>query len=212
MTRNEEDSAEQSDTSSRTRRRFLGAVAAGGVLAGAGSVVGTQGTTGQETTTGRGTTDGQGTTTGLETTIQRTTGVNGTVETATETETLSETTIVDGQDILFWARQGGWFGRQPRSIRRQTNPRLALQDGQTYRIRWRNLDGLPHNFSFFDQQGLRLPILRMDSEELARTPVVSERGVVQTFEFTATPEIGTYLCNVHPLTMQGNVFVWTGEI
>ncbi|WP_158056154.1 cupredoxin domain-containing protein [Halorussus halophilus] len=200
MTRETGETGNSGEADGRTRRKFIGAVAAGGVLASIGTIVG-----GQETTTGQGTT-----TVGNET---ATTAANQTETTVAETTPAEAgTTVVDQRNIALGARQGGWRGREPESIRRQRNPPLALREGQTYRVTWRNLDGLPHNFSFFDDQGFRMPIITIDGEEVRRTPVVSQRGATQTFEFTADPGIEAYICNVHPLTMRGNVFVWTGEI
>ena len=89
----------------------------------------------------------------------------------------------------------GWKGRAPDAIAGETNPTLQLDAGTTYRIRWENVDGQPHNIALLDGNG----------NTLKRTDIISEQGAIQTVEFTATKEMVEYLCEVHPTSMRGSI-------
>ena len=91
----------------------------------------------------------------------------------------------------------GWVGRSPQSISGQTNPTLELQAGQQYEIVWENVDGLQHNIVIEDSNG----------EQLVRSELMGEQGATQTVTFTASEDMATYLCEVHPTTMVGDVSV-----
>ena len=94
----------------------------------------------------------------------------------------------------------GWVGRSPPAIAGETNPTLELQAGSEYEVTWINVDGAPHNF-----------VVRNDAgEDLVRTEIVNEQGATQSVTFTATPEMTTYLCEVHPTSMVGDVAVSGG--
>jgi len=90
---------------------------------------------------------------------------------------------------------GAWTGIAPSSIEGEQNPTIELEAGRRYRVVWHNIDGFDHNFAILDADG----------NEAVRTPVVSDRGVTQTVEFTATEEMVEYYCEVHPRTMRGDV-------
>lgn len=115
-----------------------------------------------------------------------------------------ETTFEFGGEIA------GWTGRAPASIEGQTNPTLQLQAGQTYTVRWENLDGLPHNFGFLDPDGNRIAVIQSDDGPVSETELVSEQGATQEFQFVAEPAIATYFCVVHPNSMRGGVEVQGG--
>ena len=90
---------------------------------------------------------------------------------------------------------GGWNALAPPSIEGEQNPPIELEAGQQYRVVWHNIDGFRHNFVIVDADG----------NEVVRTPVISEQGVTQTVEFTATEGMAEYFCEIHPRTMRGQV-------
>ncbi|MGQ5516581.1 PQQ-dependent sugar dehydrogenase [Halococcus saccharolyticus] len=89
----------------------------------------------------------------------------------------------------------GWRGRDPASIRGETNPTLALEPGRVYRIVWENVDGTPHNVALLDADG----------GTIERTSFVTERGATQTFDFVATEAMAEYVCEAHPGSMRGDI-------
>ncbi len=99
------------------------------------------------------------------------------------------------ETIELGGTTAGWVGRSPDRIDGATNPTLHLEAGTDYRITWTNTDGAPHNIEIHDTDGT----------VLERTAVISGEGKTQTLEFTATEEMATYLCEVHPTTMVGDV-------
>lgn len=90
---------------------------------------------------------------------------------------------------------GGWEGVSPANIEEVENPTLSLSPGTDYTIVWKNVDGTPHNVVIADA----------DETQLVRSNIVSERGATQRVEFTATEEMATYSCEIHPSTMRGAV-------
>ncbi|RBI61307.1 hypothetical protein DMJ13_16465 [halophilic archaeon] len=97
----------------------------------------------------------------------------------------------------FAGSVSGWQGRSPEAIADETNPTLHLVAGQKYVVSWENVDGEPHNFAIENQSG----------EVLKETEVLSQRGGVQTVEFTAKPGMATYFSQVNPETMRGKIVV-----
>lgn len=129
-------------------------------------------------------------------------------ETPTEAETPTETptepgtpteTPADGGQVATHFRLGGrveaWQGREPASIADTENPTLQMEAGQTYRVTWENLDGVPHDFVIQDDQG----------NALAETEQASEEGQTLSVTFTASEEMSQYVCTIHPQTMVGDV-------
>lgn len=108
-------------------------------------------------------------------------------------------TTVAAQAVTFelGGEVGGWQGRSPSSIGGQTNPTLELEAGTEYEITWENVDGAPHNVVIEDAEG----------NDLVRTEIVSGQGATQSVTFTASEEMTTYLCEVHPQSMRGDVSV-----
>ena len=105
----------------------------------------------------------------------------------------AETIRMDGETA-------GWIGRAPPGIAGQTNPTLQLEAGTEYQVVWINTDGAPHNF-----------VIRNDAgEDLVRSEIVNEQGQTQTVTFTASAAMTTYLCEVHPSSMVGDVEVSGG--
>lgn len=99
------------------------------------------------------------------------------------------------QLIVLGGRTTAWKGRAPSSIEGERNPTLPLVPGNEYKVRWTNVDGLPHNFVLLTDEG----------EVLLSTDIIREDGATQTVTFTATERMGQYYCEVHPRSMRGNV-------
>ncbi|UPV74459.1 hypothetical protein M0R89_18250 [Halorussus limi] len=118
-------------------------------------------------------------------------------ETTTATTTQAGTTqaVAPDADFVLGGRVGGWRGISPDSIDGETNPTLNLQPGTEYTLVWKNLDGAPHNFAIVGEQG----------STLLSTEVISEQGATQTVEFTAESAMAEYLCEVHPISMRGDI-------
>ena len=98
-------------------------------------------------------------------------------------------------DYELGGRIEAWQGQAPGSIEGQENPTLSFQAGQEYTVVWENLDGQPHNFAIWDA----------NDEPIVQSEIISEQGATQTVTFTATAEMVTYICEVHPTTMVGDV-------
>lgn len=100
-------------------------------------------------------------------------------------------------DVVFelGGNTQGWVGRAPAAIDGTQNPTLPLSAGSTYKVRWENVDGLPHNFVILDADG----------NSLLSTEIIEEQGAVQEVQFTASEEMASYYCQVHPSTMEGDI-------
>ena len=87
----------------------------------------------------------------------------------------------------------------PSGIEGVNNPTLSLEAGKEYKIIWHNVDEKAHN------------VIIEDAEEnnLVRTEIITTG--TQEFTFTATPEMTSYYCEVHPSGMRGDVEV-SGEL
>jgi hypothetical protein len=94
----------------------------------------------------------------------------------------------------------GWQGREPESIADTVNPTLDLQPGNEYAITWVNVGGAPHNVAILTENG----------EVVEQTEIISGQGVTQTLRFTATEEMTTYICQVHPNSMAGEIVLGGG--
>jgi hypothetical protein len=77
------------------------------------------------------------------------------------------------------------------------NPTLTLEAGQEYTVVWENVDGAPHNFAVLTEAG----------EATVSSEIISGQGETQTVTFTASEQMATYLCEVHPQSMRGDVEV-----
>lgn len=100
-------------------------------------------------------------------------------------------------DIYLGGVTGGWEGRDPSAVADTQNPTLTLAEGETYVIAWENVDGAPHNVAIEDENG----------DNIVESELMSESGRIQLVEFTATSEMVTYYCVVHPGSMEGDVEV-----
>ncbi|WP_336024681.1 PQQ-dependent sugar dehydrogenase [Halobellus salinisoli] len=109
--------------------------------------------------------------------------------------------VQQSQTIELDGDTAAWIGRAPESIAGTENPTLELEAGQEYEITWENVDGQPHNIAIQDSEG----------ENIEATETISEQGATQTLSFTASREMTTYICEVHPTTMVGDVSVGGGN-
>jgi len=89
----------------------------------------------------------------------------------------------------------GWQGAAPPSIEGETNPTLYLEVGSQYEVVWENLDGAPHNFTIEDADG----------NVLQATETMTDQGQTRSLTFTATEQMTTYICTIHPTTMVGDI-------
>ncbi|MFC4357262.1 hypothetical protein ACFO0N_04775 [Halobium salinum] len=194
-----------------TRRGLLArsaALAVTGGLAGCSSGTNDGGTTGagtdggetSSTTAGAAATEetGTGTTDSESTAATEAAAENATAadDSASRNETATGTTTTAGPTVVeLGATVQGWRGRQPESLRGQTNPTFRMRPGETYEIRWLNLDGQPHQFVLVDPEGTAL-----DTSEPAR-----EKGATRVLRVEATERMASYRCKFHPQAMQGSV-------
>ena len=119
---------------------------------------------------------------------------NGDPATTTEAE---PTTTEGGIAATFEldGLTGGWEGTAPSAIEGETNPPLSLEVGKTYRVRWTNEDGAPHDFVVLDAEG----------ERIVGTDVFETQGETHELEFEATEAMTEYYCSIHPTTMRGQI-------
>ena len=105
----------------------------------------------------------------------------------------------DNQEVATHYRLGGrisgWQGIEPASIANAVNPTLNLEAGKRYAITWKNVDGAPHNVA----------IIGDDGDVLLATDIIATQGATQTTRFTASEQMTTYICQVHPNSMKGNI-------
>ncbi|PGF14506.1 PKD domain-containing protein [Natrinema sp. CBA1119] len=110
--------------------------------------------------------------------------------------------IEPGMQIEFNGQTSGWVGIAPDSIADEENPTITLQAGETYEIGWTEGDGANHNIAIYD-----------DSDEVINdlaTEETSDPGDDQWLEFEASSEMVTYICEVHPTSMVGDIQVEGG--
>jgi len=111
------------------------------------------------------------------------------------------TTAALGQDqtIELDGFTSAWVGVAPASIEDTDNPTLELESGVEYTITWHNRDNEPHNVIIGDGDG----------NNLVRTEIITSGS--QDVTFTATSEMTTYYCEVHPTSMVGDLEVSEGQ-
>ncbi|WP_440766539.1 plastocyanin/azurin family copper-binding protein [Natronorubrum sp. DTA7] len=115
------------------------------------------------------------------------------------TETGDAVSIDPGTTIVFEGQVQGWEGLEPTAIEGVTNPTLALEEGETYRIGWEGGDGVPHNIELWDQD-----------DELVddyETDITDESGDDQFLEFEASEELAYYVCAPHEAMMRGELLL-----
>jgi plastocyanin len=90
------------------------------------------------------------------------------------------------------AKQNGWQGRAPKSIKGKKNPTLTLQAGQTYTLTWENLDGKEHELYIVDKKDN--PVVKNEDAE--------EKGKTVSTTFTASKKMVQYYCEYYPQSMR----------
>lgn len=106
------------------------------------------------------------------------------------------TTAQTEHEIELEGATTGWIGRLPEEIEGERNPTLELVDGETYTLRWENVDGVGHNFVIEDEDG---------EEQFVETEIISGSGETQEVEFTAEEGMAEYFCAPHPQQMRGDI-------
>jgi hypothetical protein len=100
-----------------------------------------------------------------------------------------------GKEIRLGAKQSGWQGRAPKSIKDKKNPILTLQAGQTYTLTWENLDGKEHELYIVNKKDN--PVVKSEDAE--------EKGKTVSTTFTASKKMTQYYCEYHPKSMRGDI-------
>jgi plastocyanin len=103
-------------------------------------------------------------------------------------------------DYVFDGLTPGWVGLAPGSIEGETNPTIELEAGESYVFGFVNGDGAEHNIAIWDS----------NDEELSTSEYISEENATETLEFEATAEAASYVCDIHPTTMIGDLAVQGG--
>jgi PKD repeat protein len=124
----------------------------------------------------------------------------GNSDSATTTITVDELAGLDpSETIVMEGFTGGWEATAPAPISGETNPTLELREGAEYTVEWPSEDGAPHDFDVRDGAG----------NAVVATETISEGS--ETVSFTASGDMATYVCSVHPTSMVGDVEVVGGS-
>ena len=105
--------------------------------------------------------------------------------------------LIEEADYVFDGLTPGWVGLYPESIEGAENPTIELDAGESSVFGWINGDGDPHNIAIRDA----------DDNSLHGTEITDELNATQTLTFEATPDAVSYICDVHPTTMVGDLVV-----
>ncbi|WP_266083103.1 cupredoxin domain-containing protein [Haladaptatus caseinilyticus] len=100
-----------------------------------------------------------------------------------------------GKEIRLGAKQSGWQGRAPKSIKGKKNPTLTLHPGQKYTLTWENLDGKEHELYIVNKKDK--PVVKSEDAE--------EKGKTVSTTFTASKKMTQYYCEYHPQSMRGDI-------
>lgn len=99
--------------------------------------------------------------------------------------------------IKLGAYLSGWFPTSGESLPRKRNPTLELEAGKRYELQWTNGDGVGHDLIIRNENG----------NWVAGTEMGFGTGTTKSFTFTATEEMLSYYCTVHPVQMRGDIAV-----
>ena len=101
--------------------------------------------------------------------------------------------------IVLEGYASGWEGLEPEGIEDETNPTLVLEEGGAYTMEWVNGESMAHDLQIWN-----------DDDEVVgdlSTEEVSTEGEGATLEFTADPEMVTYVCSLHSGSQNGDLVV-----
>ncbi|ELY61778.1 cupredoxin domain-containing protein [Natronolimnohabitans innermongolicus] len=103
------------------------------------------------------------------------------------------------EDILLEGYRSYWVGLEPESIDGVENPTLVLEDGGEYTMEWINSGDMHHDLAIWDDGN--------DVVDDLQTDQVSVGGEGEVLEFTADPEMVTYVCTFHESSQIGDLIV-----
>ncbi|WP_265109628.1 hypothetical protein [Halosolutus halophilus] len=103
----------------------------------------------------------------------------------------------DVESLQFDGWVGGWVGVEPEPIADVENPTLVLVEGREYEITWENMDGIHHNFAFWDADH--------DVVNEYSTPGTDVQGETETLTIEAMAEMETYRCEYQQARQRGDV-------
>ncbi|AGB39003.1 twin-arginine translocation signal domain-containing protein [Natronococcus occultus] len=107
--------------------------------------------------------------------------------------------IDPGTEIVLDGYASHWEGIEPDEIDGEDNPTLVLEEGEEYTIEWINADGVAHDLQIWDEDDELVDDLATDS--------IDDEGEGDSLEFTAEPEMVTYVCEYHETNQVGDLVV-----
>ncbi|MFU8867027.1 PKD domain-containing protein [Natronococcus sp.] len=107
--------------------------------------------------------------------------------------------IEAGTEIVLDGYASHWEGVEPSEIEGEQNPTLVLEEGEEYTIEWINADGVTHDLQIWDESDDLVDDLATDSVD------AEDEG--DSLEFTADPEMVTYVCEYHAANQVGDLVV-----
>ncbi|WP_394739940.1 PKD domain-containing protein [Natronococcus roseus] len=107
--------------------------------------------------------------------------------------------IEAGTEIVLDGYSSHWEGLEPSEIEGEENPTLVLEEGEEYTMEWINADGVAHDLQIWDEDDELVDDLATDS--------IEDEGESDSLEFTAEPEMVTYVCEYHETNQIGDLVV-----
>ncbi|WP_293032339.1 twin-arginine translocation signal domain-containing protein [Natronococcus sp.] len=107
--------------------------------------------------------------------------------------------IEAGTEIVLDGYSSHWEGLEPSEIEGDENPTLVLEEGEEYTIEWINADGVNHDLQIWDEDDELVDDLATDS--------IDAEDESDSLEFTAEPEMVTYVCEYHETNQIGDLVV-----
>lgn len=107
--------------------------------------------------------------------------------------------IEAGTEIVLDGYSSHWEGLEPGEIEGAENPTLVLEEGEEYTIEWINADGVNHDLQIWDEDDELVDDLATDS--------IDAEDESDSLEFTAEPEMVTYVCEYHEANQIGDLVV-----
>jgi hypothetical protein len=107
--------------------------------------------------------------------------------------------IEAGTEIVLDGYSSHWEGVEPSEIGGERNPTLALEEREDYTIEWINADGVNHDLQIWDENDDLVDDLATDS--------IDAEGESDSLEFTADPDMTTYVCEYHASNQVGDLVI-----